>query len=95
MHKLKRVLILALNYILIYAAVNVVPLVLIYFGTGVFYLLSELSLKNIPSIPEFLENMKILIALTASMGMIATIGIKCAHEELKGERRTVERVKVE
>lgn len=95
MYKFKRFMFLALSYLMIYAAVNVVPLVLIYFGTVVFYLLSELSLKNMDSIPEFLENMKILIALTSSIGMIVAIGIQAACSELEDIRHRCGRTKVE
>lgn len=95
MHKLKKVLVWTVIWLLIYAAVNVVPLMLIYFGMVVFYLLSELSLKNVASIPEFLESMKIWIAFTSSIGMLAAFGIKEACSEFEEIRRRGARVKVE
>ena len=94
MQKLKNAMIWTLLFVVIYAAVNIVPLLVCYLMMVTFYLLTELSLDSVEPVRVFLDNMKPIVAITSSLGLIAAIGAAGAVTDTKMFERMVGRDEV-
>ena len=94
MQKLKSAVIWTLLFTVIYAAINIVPLLVFYFMMVTFYLCTELSLNSVEPVLVFLDHMKPIVAMTASLGFIVAIGAAAASTDTKLFGRMVGRDEV-
>lgn len=94
MHKLKNAMIFTLLFVMIYAAINIVPLLVFYFMMVSFYLCTELSLDSVEPVLVFLDHMKPIVAMTTSLGFVVAIGAASASTDTKLFERVVGRGEV-
>lgn len=94
MQKLKNAMIFTLLFVMIYAAINIVPLLVFYFMMVTFYLCTELSLNSVEPVLVFLDHMKPIVAMTTSLGFIVAIGAAGASTDTRLFERMVGRGEV-